>query len=192
MEVRILLESEIPQAINLAKMVYDCSTRNFLEKTIGSKFFDEYMVEENIISQVRNGELTMWGACHQGVILAVSAMTGTGHITMLYVHPNILRKGYGKVLIKTMKKYAGTKCNLKKVSVNVIPVWMAGYFEKDGFKRQETGYNVNKAYVTMQSKVVTELSYKSRQIPTKVVIGMTIGCLLFLFAGTIGMTICLL
>lgn len=192
MEVRILMEGEIAQAVNLAKMVYDVSVRNFLTNKMWAKYFDDYMVGDNILRQVKQGELTMWGAIHQGEILAVSAMTKSGHITMLYVHPGISRRGYGTVLVKTMKKYAAEICELKSVTINVMPAWISTYFSKRGFIAVQPNQNINSPYITMQSKIKSEVRYKTKKIPTKLVLGMTIGCLLFLFAGTIGITIYLL
>lgn len=52
-------------------------------------------------------------------------MTNEGHITMLYVHPQYLRRGIGKKLLERVRIYARMQLKLMQVSVNAMPAYTA-------------------------------------------------------------------
>ncbi|MFQ7713724.1 MAG: GNAT family N-acetyltransferase [Agathobacter rectalis] len=66
-------------------------------------------------------------------------MTNEGHITMLYVHPQYLRRGIGKKLLERVRIYARMQLKLVQVSVNAMPAYTADYFRRVGFKSAYQG-----------------------------------------------------
>ena len=119
MEIRKIKRNEIPDACRLSHMVYEMAIRrNRPADEQTHKFFYEYMTEENISSCCDSGELIIWAAFDKRFMAAVCAMTKSGHITMLYVHPHFLRRRIAKKLVTKARIYAKMELGLDMVTVN--------------------------------------------------------------------------
>lgn len=70
--------------------------QRLLSDTGQSSLFDEYMDADRLTDEERTGALVVFGAFDSNVLCGVCGMTNEGHITMLYVHPQYLRRGIGK------------------------------------------------------------------------------------------------
>ena len=111
-------------------------------------------------------------------------MTNEGHITMLYVHPQYLRRGIGKKLLERVRIYARMQLKLMQVSVNAMPAYTADYFRCVGFKSAYQGGFCNgqgDMYVPMTAKSIYQVEYTPRHIADKTFIAISVGftCLVF-------------
>ena len=111
-------------------------------------------------------------------------MTNEGHITMLYVHPQYLRRGIGKKLLERVRIYARMQLKLMQVSVNAMPAYTADYFSRVGFKSAYQGGFCNgqgDMYVPMTAKSIYQVEYTPRHIADKTFIAISVGftCLVF-------------
>lgn len=116
-------------------------------------------------------------------------MTNEGHITMLYVHPQYLRRGIGKKLLERVRIYARMQLKIMQVSVNAMPAYTADYFRRVGFKSAYQGGFCNgqdDMYVPMTAKCIYQVEYTPRHIADKTFIAISVGftCLVF-FSGLI-------
>ena len=66
-------------------------------------------------------------------MVAVSAMTRNGHITMLYVKPQFGHRKIGFMLVDHMRMFASAVLHLNQVTVNVVPAVAAPFFCRVGF-----------------------------------------------------------
>mgnify|MGYP000565113306 FL=1 len=97
------------------------------------------MDADRLTDEERAGVLVVFGAFDSNVLCGVCGMTNEGHITMLYVHPQYLRRGIGKKLLERVRIYARMQLKLMQVSVNAMPAYTADYFSRVGFKSAYRG-----------------------------------------------------
>lgn len=191
MEIIKLQAGDIPYALALANQTFDFCIRQGqqpgMEKVIG--FYRDYVREDVLTEQVKNGTLHMWGIKEGNYLVAMSAMSITGHITMLYVHPQYMRRKYGKKLLYTMRVFAANELGLKKVTVNVMPVWSSGYFVKNGFKYLVNDSNGEIVYMSMTAPAIAEVRYVPRHVSVKTILAICIGCPLLITLITIAYTL---
>lgn len=186
MEIKILTDEQLPEAIGLARGVFDYCLRNSIPNPKMIQAFEQYSHQDYLKHMMEEGYLVMWGVYEQETIVGMSAMQSEGHITMLYVHPMYQRHGIGKKLLEEMRKYAKSTYNLPFVTVNAMPVWTERYFTKRKFKRM----NVipNNDFVSMQATSVDEIMYEKKPISTGVVLSVVFGSLFFcILAVVIGL-----
>lgn len=129
--------------------------QRLLSDTGESSIFDEYMDADRLTDEERAGVLVVFGAFDSNVLCGVCGMTNEGHITMLYVHPQYLRRGIGKKLLERVRIYARMQLKLMQVSVNAMPAYTADYFSRVGFKSAYQGGFCNgqgDMYVPMTAK----------------------------------------
>ena len=189
MEIRILEEQEIPQALVLATGVFDfCVSSNVPDPKLISGFM-EYASTERITALASEHAITLWGAFEQGQLAGMSAMQKEGHITMLYVLPVFQRKGIGKKLLTTMRVYAKERYGYPYVTVNAMPVYTAAYFQKRKFE-QMGQVPMGCPYVSMRAKTIEEVSYEKKEIPAGWAIGASVGGLLLCTAIAVAFMVC--
>lgn len=175
MEIKQLTLAEMPQAVKLARGVFDFCLRKSMISQECIQQFDTYTNETNIRMMMGNGCLTLWGVYEVGQLVAMSGMQREGHITMLYVLPVYQRRGYGKELLLTMRKYAGSQYQLPSVTVMAMPAWTASYFQRRKFVLMNP-VQVNLApYVYLQAKSIREVSYEIKKLPAGAVLGTVLG-----------------
>lgn len=177
MEIRNLTVNEIPQALTLARGVFDfCVSSNMPDQGLIQGFL-EYSAETKIMDMASKGEITLWGVFEQGQMAGMSAMQKEGHITMIYVLPAFQRRGFGKKLLTAMRTFAKSRYGYSYVTVNAMPVYTAAYFQKQKFV-QMNQVPVGCPYVSMRAKTIEEVSYEKKEIPTGWAIGASVGGLL--------------
>ncbi len=189
MDIRILEKQEIPQALTMARGVFDfCISGNVPDPQLVSGFM-EYSSTERIMAMAAEGSITLWGAFEQGQLAGMSAMQKEGHITMLYVLPVFQRKGIGKKLLITMRTYARTGYGYSDVTVNAMPVYTAAYFQKRKFE-QMGQVPMGCPYVSMRAKTIEEVSYEKKEIPAGWAIGASVGGLVLCGAIAAAFMVC--
>lgn len=189
MKIRKLTNEEIKGACAFAVSIYNIAIRGCFRTQDCHRYFDEYMDADRLTDEERTGVLVVFGAFDSNVLCGVCGMTNEGHITMLYVHPQYLRRGIGKKLLERVRIYARMQLNLMQVSVNAMPAYTAEYFMHVGFKSAYQGDFCNgqgDMYVPMTAKSIYQVEYTPRHISDKTFIAISVGftCLVF-FSGVI-------
>ena len=137
MKAQILTEDQIPEALSIARGVFDYCLRARITDLEMIHIFLQYTENTNIRHMIAEGTLTMWGIFEQGHMIAMSGMQKEGHITMLYVLPVFQRRGCGRCLLEEMKAYAANQYQLQRVTLSAMPAWTADYFTKRRFHPME-------------------------------------------------------
>lgn len=189
MKIRKLTNEEIKGACAFAVSIYNIAIRGCFRTQDCHRYFDEYMDADRLTDEERTGVLVVFGAFDSNVLCGVCGMTNEGHITMLYMHPQYLRRGIGKKLLERVRIYARMQLKLMQVSVNAMPVYTADYFRCVGFKSAYQGDFCNgqgDMYVPMTAKSIYQVEYTPRHISDKTFIAISVGftCLVF-FSGVI-------
>ena len=189
MKIRKLTNEEIKGACAFAVNIYNIAIRGCFRTQECHRYFDEYMDADRLTEEERNGALVVFGAFDSNVLCGVCGMTNEGHITMLYVHPQYLRRGAGKKLLERARIYARMQLSLMQVSVNAMPAYTADYFRRVGFKSTYQGGFCNgqsDMYVPMTAKSIYQVEYTPRRISDRTFIAISVGftCLVF-FSGVI-------
>ena len=130
MKIRKLTNEEIKGACAFAVSIYNIAIRGCFRTQDCHRYFDEYMDADRLTDEERAGVLVVFGAFDSNVLCGVCGMTNEGHITMLYVHPQYLRRGIGKKLLERVRIYARMQLKLMQVSVNAMPAYTADYFRR--------------------------------------------------------------
>lgn len=189
MKIRKLTNEEIKGACAFAVSIYNIAIRGCFRAQECHRYFDEYMDADRLTEEERTGALVVFGAFDSNVLCGVCGMTNEGHITMLYVHPQYLRRGAGKKLLERARIYARMQLKLMQVSVNAMPAYTADYFRRVGFKSTYQGgfYNgQSDMYVPVTAKSIYQVEYTPRRISDRTFIAISVGftCLVF-FSGVI-------
>ena len=184
MKIRKLTNEEIKGACAFAVSIYNIAIRGCFRTQDSHRYFDEYMDADRLTDEERTGVLVVFGAFDSNVLCGVCGMTNEGHITMLYVHPQYLRRGIGKKLLERVRIYARMQLKLMQVSVNAMPAYTADYFRRVGFKSAYQGDFCNgqgDMYVPMTAKSIYQVEYTPRHISDKTFIAISVGftCLVF-------------
>ena len=189
MKIRKLTNEEIKGACAFAISIYNIAIRGCGRTQECHRYFDEYMDADRLTEEEGNGALVVFGAFESNVLCGVCGMTNEGHITMLYVHPQCLRRGIGKKLLERARIYARMQLSLMQVSVNAMPAYTADYFSRVGFKSTGQGGfcdGQSDMYVPMTAKSIYQVEYTPRRISDRTFIAISVGftCLVF-FSGVI-------
>ncbi len=184
MKAQILTEDQIPEALSIARGVFDYCLRARITDLEMIHIFLQYTENTNIRNMVAEGTLTMWGIFEQGHMIAMSGMQKEGHITMLYVLPVFQRRGCGRCLLEEMKAYAANQYQLQRVTLSAMPAWTADYFTKRRFHPMEVTQPCS--FVPMQAKTVARAIYEKKEIPSGVILGTSIGGLAVCAAVAVG------
>ena len=189
MKIRKLTNEEIKGACAFAISIYNIAIRGCGRTQECHRYFDEYMDADRLTEEERNGALVVFGAFESNVLCGVCGMTNEGHITMLYVHPQCLRRGIGKKLLERARIYARMQLSLMQVSVNAMPAYTADYFSRVGFKSTGQGGfcdGQSDMYIPMTAKSIYQVEYTPRRISDRTFIAISVGftCLVF-FSGVI-------
>ena len=185
MIIRKLCVNEIEQAVCLAQWTFEyCIMRRNANRQL-KEFFMQYNNYENILSLFRQGRIMIWGAFDNNQMVGMGAMEAPGRISMLYVHPNCQRRGYGKALIREMQYVAYEEYKAEQISINVIPAWMAGYFLKRKFSSSRL-FDMNRdLFVPMTIDTIKLKRYKQKKIKGKILAGIILGFVLLIIVSTL-------
>lgn len=181
MELRILLETEIEQASELAMNVFETCLQKTIMHMQSIQQFKEYASADNLRSLVIQGRLIVWGIFEDCRLCAISAMQTEGHISMLYVLPFYQRRGYGRSLLNEMRKFALEQWKKEYVTLNAMPTWTTTFFEKVGFRRIARAQFGLLPYISMEAKTIDEVVYPTKKIREGALIGITFGFLALIF-----------
>jgi GNAT superfamily N-acetyltransferase len=184
MEIRQLQENEIPAAAELAQGVFGFDLQRTIkdEKLIGG--FYDYANEGSLTNRLRCGQLLIWGVFEGGQMCGVSAMQTEGHITMLYVYPAFRERGYGKELLRTMRRFARTALGLEKVTVCAMPAWTATFFSRNGFTALAA--QPHPEFVYFEADTKPEAMYPVRKIGGKRMAALIVITIVLILAVSIG------
>ena len=154
MKAQILTEDQIPEALSIARGVFDYCLRARITDLEMIHIFLQYTENTNIRNMIAEGTLTMWGIFEQGHMIAMSGMQKEGHITMLYVLPVFQRRGCGRCLLEEMKAYAANQYQLQRVTLSAMPAWTADYYRDlcldDPFDRDHL-YSLRQGCITAKA-----------------------------------------
>lgn len=129
MEIRALTVEQVPQAVELSKKVYEIALIRNVSQEMTYYFYD-YMRVEKLERRVASGELVIFGAFEQEVLLGVAGVQSPGHLTMLYVDAPYLRHGVAKALLDQTSKYAEEVWKADKITASVFPSYNMELFKK--------------------------------------------------------------
>ena len=185
MIIRKLCVNEIEQAVCLAQWTFEyCIMRRNANQQL-KEIFMQYNNYENILSLFQQGRIMIWGAFEKNHMEGMGAMEAPGRITMLYVHPNCQRRGYGKALVREMQYVAYEEYKTEQISINVIPAWMAGYFLKRKFSSSRL-FDMNRdLFVPMTIDTIKLKRYKQKKIKGKILAGIILGFVLLIIVSTL-------
>lgn len=184
MKAELLTEEQIPEALSIARGVFDCCLRAQIPDLEMIHIFLQYTENANIQTMVAEKTLTLWGIFEQGHMIAMSGMQKEGHITMLYVLPVFQRRGCGKCLLEEMKLYAASQYQLQSVTLSAMPAWTADYFTKRRFRPMEITQPCS--FVPMQAKTTMRAMYEKKELPSGVILGTSLGGLAVCAAVAVG------
>ena len=184
MEIRILRLDEIPAAAELAQGVFGFDLRRTITDQGLVRSFDEYANTENMTKMISEGRLHMWGAFEGGNMCGISAMQPEGHITMLYVYPFFRRRGYGKQMLLTMRRFAKDHYRLDKVTVCAMPSWTTNYFIRNSFSLLAS--RPHPEFVNLEAKTLQEVIYPVKPIRGRTLAALILGTIALILIVSIG------
>ncbi len=179
MEVRILQEEELKNASGLSRYVFDYCLRNRMEYPQTIAFVEEYIAEANLRKLCEESKLILWGIFEGEQMVAVSGMQSDGMISLLYVLPQCQNRGYGSMLLKTMREYGKEACNFSKVTVNANPAWTSFFFGKKGFTNVNPNQDLRAPFVPMYALSNNIEGFETRPVSKRVIAFAIAGCILF-------------
>ena len=80
MKAQILTEDQIPEALSIARGVFDYCLRARITDLEMIHIFLQYTENTNIRNMIAEGTLTMWGIFEQGHMIAMSGMQKEGDV----------------------------------------------------------------------------------------------------------------
>lgn len=184
MEIRMIYENEAQMAVRLAHEVFEMCVKPYARTGQEVEAFYGYVRAENLIEEMRAGRLLLWGAYEGRTLCAVSAMQAVGHITMLYVRPQYMKRKIGTQLLNEMMVYARDVLGKGRVTINVMPIVAAPFFYKNGFFMMQN-VPMTQAYISLErgtagvKRANPILHYEKRQVKSKTVVALVVGVLLF-------------
>lgn len=194
MDIRLLQENEVQMAVQTAHEVFEKCVRTYARTQQEIDLFYGYARVENLLEEMRAGRLAMWGAFEGSFMCAVGAMQSVGHITMLYVSPQYMRRRVGTQLLNHMSVYARDVLQKERVTINVMPIAAAPFFYKRGFTLMQN-IPMPQMYVSLERRnaaVRVEKpirNYEKKQVSSKHVVAMVVGVLLFCMVTLTAVTI---
>ena len=96
MRIKRLTEEQLPEALSIARGVFDYCLRQQITDLEMVHIFLQYSEPEHVKKMMEEGKLILWGAYEQGNMVAMSGMQNEGHITLLYVLTVYKKRGWGK------------------------------------------------------------------------------------------------
>jgi GNAT superfamily N-acetyltransferase len=189
MEIRMLQSDEIPQALQIARGVFDYCLKNRMDDPKMIEDFRNYTDESQIQNMEQQGSIHLWGIFEDGRMLAMSAMQREGHITMLYVLPMFQCRGYGAALLERMRAFAYEKYGYAYVTLSAMPAWTASYFAKHKFVSMNAAADHQAPFLPMQAKTLRQLAYENRPISDGCLIGTSLAGLAVCVAVAVGFMI---
>lgn len=152
MEIRLLYRNEVQMAVYTAHEVFEACVKPYAKTAQEVEWYYSYVRVENLWQEMSAGRLFLWGAFEGGQMCAVSAMQDAGHITMLYVKPQYMKRRIGTQLIDQMCSYAAGQLRKQCVTVNAMPISVASFFYHIGFVLTQ-GAPLGNSYVPLERRI---------------------------------------
>ena len=93
----------------------------------GIEEFARFIKMENFMPLVESGEMIVFGAVEGQDLGGVGAVRRDGHISLLFVRPDLRRKGIAKALVGEMCRYCTMQFALMRMTVNASVVSTEAY-----------------------------------------------------------------
>lgn len=184
MDIRLLQEHEVQIAVQTAHEVFETCVRPYARTQQEIDLFYGYVRVENLVEEMRAGRLALWGAFDGSFMCAVGAMQSVGHITMLYVRPQYMRRRFGTQLLNHMSVYAREMLRKERITINVMPIASAPFFYKRGFTLMQN-VPMTQMYVSLERQTALARvekpirTYEKKKVSSKCIVALVVGVLLF-------------
>ncbi len=165
MKMRLIEEKDLQSVHDLVHYTYSQCDRQFVQNPMFEQGFLSYIRTENLRKLFLEKELVLWGVFDvREILFAVGGMHANGGITLLFVHPSIANRGYGKALLEVMRQYAFDKLEHKTVVAKVFPTINERYFARRGFSPNYAVPCIRGVEVPMMAKVLTTKTYTDKKL----------------------------
>ena len=93
----------------------------------GIEEFARFIKMENFMPLVKSGDMIVFGAVEGQELGGIGAVRKDGHISLLFVRPDLRRKGIAKALVSEMCRYCTMQLALMRMTVNASVVSTEAY-----------------------------------------------------------------
>lgn len=93
----------------------------------GIEEFAHFIKMENFMPLVERGEMVVFGAMEGQEIGGIGAVRSDGHISLLFVRPDLRRRGIAKAIINEIVRYCAGQLSLMRLTVNSSVVSTEAY-----------------------------------------------------------------
>lgn len=123
---RLYSSQEVVEGLHLVWDVFIRENANSCTQQ-GIEEFARFIKMENFMPLVESGEMIVFGAVEGQDLGGVGAVRRDGHISLLFVHPDLRRKGIAKALVGEMCRYCTMQFALMRMTVNASVVSTEAY-----------------------------------------------------------------
>ena len=123
---RLYSSQEVVEGLHLVWDVFIRENANSCTQQ-GIEEFARFIKMENFMPLVESGEMIVFGAVEGQDLGGVGAVRRDGHISLLFVRPDLRRKGIAKALVGEMCRYCTMQFALMRMTVNASVVSMEAY-----------------------------------------------------------------
>lgn len=123
---RLYSSQEVVEGLHLVWDVFIRENVNSCTQQ-GIEEFARFIKMENFMPLVESGEMIVFGAVEGQDLGGVGAVRRDGHISLLFVRPDLRRKGIAKALVGEMCRYCTMQFALMRMTVNASVVSTEAY-----------------------------------------------------------------
>ena len=123
---RLYSSQEVVEGLHLVWDVFIRENANSCTQQ-GIEEFARFIKMENFMPLVESGEMIVFGAVEEQDLGGVGAVRRDGHISLLFVRPDLRRKGIAKALVGEMCRYCTMQFALMRMTVNASVVSTEAY-----------------------------------------------------------------
>lgn len=123
---RLYSSQEVVEGLHLVWDVFIRENANSCTQQ-GIEEFARFIKMENFMPLVESGEMIVFGAVEGQDFGGVGAVRRDGHISLLFVRPDLRRKGIAKALVGEMCRYCTMQFALMRMTVNASVVSTEAY-----------------------------------------------------------------
>ena len=123
---RLYSSQEVVEGLHLVWDVFIRENANSCTQQ-GIEEFARFIKMENFMPLVESGEMIVFGAVEGQDLGGVGAVRRDGHISLLFVRPDLRRKGIAKALVGEMCRYCTMQFALMRMTVNASVVSTEAY-----------------------------------------------------------------
>ena len=123
---RLYSSQEVVEGLHLVWDVFIRENANSCTQQ-GIEEFARFIKMENFMPLVESGEMIVFGAVEGQDLGGIGAVRRDGHISLLFVRPDLRRKGIAKALVGEMCRYCTMQFALMRMTVNASVVSTEAY-----------------------------------------------------------------